>query len=162
MTPRSFFLKNQQVQRNLFGQRRLIWKSVQQRRAAARREASVEEKQQYHSEFHKAKIAECDSRKNNDVFELVDLRKLDVKNYITGRWVLTVKRDKDGNFDKCKARWVLRGFQYKQIFELQTDSPTATRPGFRLQCHAAVKNNYDIAHIDLKTASLQGEQFDKH
>ena len=93
---------------------------------------------------------------------LVDMRKLKVKNYITGRWVLTVKRDKNGNFQKCKARWVLRGFQDTQHWDLQTDSPTSTRPGFRLQCQAAVNNNYDIGHIDLKTAFLQGEAFDQH
>ena len=46
----------------------------------------------------------------NDVYDLVDMRKLQVKNFVSGRWVLTVKRDKDGNFLKCKARWVLRGF----------------------------------------------------
>ena len=81
------------------------------------------------------------------------------KNYITGRWVLTVKRDKDGKFEKCKARWVLRGFQDQQIWNLQTDSPTSTRPGFRLQCQAAANNNWQIMHIDLKTAFLQGEYF---
>ena len=26
-------------------------------------------------------------------------------NYLTGRWVLTVKVDKDGNFSKFKRRW---------------------------------------------------------
>ena len=31
------------------------------------------------------------------------MRKLKVQNYITGRWVLTIKRDKEGNFEKCKA-----------------------------------------------------------
>ena len=25
-----------------------------------------------------------------------------------------MKKDKDGNFQKCKARWVLKGFQDKQ------------------------------------------------
>ena len=52
-------------------------------------------------------------------------------NYVTGTWVLTLKQDKDGNFIKCKARWVLRGFQDKQKFDQQTDSPAASRPGFR-------------------------------
>ena len=111
-------------------------KRIAKKKAAARREASQEEKLQYSSESCRAKLAECASWKENDVYAFVDMRKLDVKNYITGRWVLTVKGEKDGNFDKCKARWVLRGFQDRQIFELQTDSPTATRPGFRLQCQA--------------------------
>eukprot|EP00975_Prorocentrum_lima_P026135 5492592-Prorocentrum_lima.AAC.1 len=37
-----------------------------------------------------------------------------LKNYITGRWVLIVKRDKQGAFQKHKARWVWRGFQHRQ------------------------------------------------
>ena len=57
---------------------------------------------------------------------------------------------------------MLRGFQDTQHWNLQTDSPTSTRPGFRLQCQAAVNNDWDVGHIDLKTAFLQGEAFDKH
>ena len=65
-----------------------------------------------------------------------------------------------GEFPKCKARWVLRGFQDKQRFDQQTDSPTATRPGFRLACQLAATNQWDVGHIDLKTAFLQGEEYD--
>ena len=68
------------------------------------------------------------------LFELVDARKLgNIKNYVTGRWVLTFKRDKDGYFLKCqgKARWVLRGFQDRQKHIQQTDS-LQSRPGFLL------------------------------
>ena len=90
------------------------------------------------------------------------MRKHKIQNFITGRWVLTIKRDKDGNFLKCKARWVLRGFQDAQHWDLQTDSPCATRPGFRLQCQDAANNDHDIGHIDLKTVFLQGETFDEH
>ena len=72
------------------------------------------------------------------------------------------QRDKDGKFLKCKARWVLRGFQDRQVWDLQTDSPTSTRPGFRLQCQAAANNNWDLTRIDLKTAFLQGDSFDEH
>ena len=82
------------------------------------------------------------------------------RNWVPGGWVLTVKRDKEGNFQKCTARWVLRGFQDKQRFDQQTDSPTATRPGFRLACQLAATNQWDVGHIDLKTAFLQGEEYD--
>ena len=34
---------------------------------------------------------------------LSGMRTLKIQNFITGRWVLTVKRDKNGNFEKCKA-----------------------------------------------------------
>ena len=88
------------------------------------------------------------------------MRKVKVKNLVTGRWVLTVKRDKDGNYQKCKARWVLRGFQDRQKDFQQTDSPTATRPGFRLTCQLAATKGWHIHHVDLKTAFLQGEEYD--
>ena len=130
---------------------------------AARREANATEKRFYAKQFAEAKQAEYKSwSQENDVFELIDMRKYNIKNYITGRWVLTIKRDKEGNFLKCKARWVLRGFQDAQHWDLQTDAPTSTRPGFRLQCQAAANNNWDVGHIDLKTAFLQGEEFDNH
>ena len=38
------------------------------------------------------------------VFDLIDL-KVKPKNCVTGRWVLTIKTDKQGNFLKAKARW---------------------------------------------------------
>lgn len=99
-------------------------------------------------------------QEENHVYELVDVRKYQCHSYETGRWVLTIKRDKDGNFEKCKARWVLRGFLDTQGKMIQTDSHTATRPEFRLTCQAAANKYWDQGHIDLKTAFLQGDKFD--
>ena len=130
------------------------------KRIAARREASAQERREYSDKFHEAKILECKSwRDENEVLDLVDMRKQKCPNFITGRWVLTIKRDKEGNFQKCKARWVLRGFQDNQIWKLQTDSPTSTRPGFRMQMQAAANRSWDLLHVDLKTAFLQGDKF---
>ena len=135
-------------------------RAAPKRKPGARREATAQEKRQYAKQFLDAKKAEYKSwAEENDIFDLVDMRKTKVQNYITGRWVLTIKRDKEGNFDKCKARWVLRGFQDRQVWDLQTDSPTSTRPGFRLQCQVAANNDWDLTHIDLKTAFLQGDEF---
>ena len=41
------------------------------------------------------------------VFDLIGMRKVKPENYVTGRWVLTMKSDKQGNFLRAKARWVL-------------------------------------------------------
>ena len=57
----------------------------------------------------------------------------------------------------AKARWVLRGFQDKQKNYLQTGSTASTRPGFRMSCHMAASKSWDLFHIDLKTAFLQGQ-----
>ena len=114
----------------------------------------------YAKEFLEAKRLESESWQKNDVFDLVDLRKTTPKNFVTGRWVLTVKRNSTGGFEKCKARWVLRGFQDKQRWDQQTDSPTASRPAFRFACQLAANSHWDLQHVDLKTAFLQGENYD--
>ena len=55
---------------------------------AARREATQQEKRLYAKQFLEAKHGEIKSwTEENDVYELVDMRKLKVQNFITGRWV---------------------------------------------------------------------------
>ncbi len=124
-----------------------------------RKEASKTDVQHYAKYILQAKLDEYKSWADHEVFDLVDLRKTKPRNYVTGRWVLTIKRNKDGTFQKCKARWVLRGFQDKQQWDQQTDSPTTTRPGFRLTCQLAANQGWSIRHVDLKTAFLQGEEY---
>ena len=94
---------------------------------------------------------------DNEVFDLIDLEKVKPKNYVTGRWVLTINTDKQGNFFKAKARWVLRGVQDKQKECQQTDSPASTRPGFRMSCQIAAGKSWNIFHMGLKTAYFQGQ-----
>jgi hypothetical protein len=120
--------------------------SAKARLLRAKKEASATDQRQYAKQFAEAKQAEYQSWRDNEVFDLVDMRKHPAKNFVTGRWVLTIKRDKDGKFTKCKARWVLRGFQDKQKLEQQTDSPTATRPGFRLTCQVAANRQLCVSY----------------
>ena len=126
-----------------------------------RKEATTQERRDLAKQFLEAKKAECQSWFDNDVFEIVDLRKIRVRNFVKGRWVLTVKKDKDGKFLKCKARWVLKGFQDKQKDSQRTDSPAASRSGFRCATQQAANLGWDIYHMDLKTAFLQGEAYDE-
>ena len=73
--------------------------------------------------------------------------------------MLTIKTDKQGNFLKAKAKWVLRGFQDKQKEYQKTDSPASTRPGCRMSCQMAASKSWNIFHIDLKTAFLQRQSY---
>ena len=50
----------------------------------------------------------------------------------------------------------------KQEDYQQTDSPASTRPGFRMSCQMAASKSWDLFHIDLKTAVLQGQYYDVH
>ena len=122
-----------------------------------RKDATATETKAYQKQFLEAKHLKCKSWLDNEVFDLVDTRKIQVRNWVTGRWVLTLKQDKDGNFLKTKAQWVLRGFQEKQKNDQQTDSPAASRSGFRLAKQAAANTGWNIFHMDLKTAFLQGK-----
>ena len=74
----------------------------------ARKEATLEELKVNAKLLVDAKRAEMKHRFESNVFDLVDIRKLKPKNknFVTGRWVLTVKRDRDGKFQTCKACWV--------------------------------------------------------
>ena len=81
------------------------------RRSRARKEASAQEVRVYYKQFVKAKLLECNSSVDNQFFDIVVLRKVKLTNYVPGRWVLTIQTDKQGNFFKAKARWVLRVFQ---------------------------------------------------
>lgn len=126
-----------------------------------RKEATQQEKRELAKQFLEAKKAECQSWLDNEIFDLVDMRKLKVRNFISGRWVLATKRDKDGKFVKCKARWVLKGFQDKQKNDQQTDSPAASRNGFRCATQHAAHQGWYFFHMNLKTAFLQGEHYDE-
>ena len=76
----------------------------------ARKEVTQLEQRQSRQQFLEATISEHKSWVDNDVYDLVDMSKHPPKNVVKGRWVLTVNRDKDGKFVKCKARWVLKRF----------------------------------------------------
>ena len=82
-------------------------------RSRARKEASAQEVRGYCKQFDEAKHLECKPWVDNEVFDLIDMRKFKPRNDVTGRWVLTIKTDKQGSFLRTKARWVLRGFQDK-------------------------------------------------
>ena len=114
----------------------------------------------YAKEIKQAKLEEFRSFLDFTAMTFRDKRRHKIDNYVTGRWVLTIKVDKDGQFKRFKARWVCRGFQDAQKYDLQTDSPTATRYGFRVASQHAASMYWDLLHLDLKTAFLQGETYD--
>ena len=126
-----------------------------------RKEATQLEKRELAKHFLEVKMAETQSWIYSDVYDLVDTRKLQVRNFVYGRWVLTRKRDKDGKSLMRKARWVLRGFKDKQKQQQQTDSPAASRSGFRCVTQVAADHRWSLLYMDLKTAFLQGEAYDE-
>jgi hypothetical protein len=73
------------------------------------------------------------------------------------KWVLHIKRDKDGTISRFKARLVAKGFTQipGQDFSF-TFAPVACWDSIRsLLCIAAI-NDYEIRQLDVKTAYLNG------
>ena len=79
--------------------------------------------QKYAKQIKQAKLEEFRSFLDFTAMKFRDRRKHKIENFVTGRWVLTIKTDKDGQFKKFKARWVCRGFQDAQKWDLQTILP---------------------------------------
>ena len=64
---------------------------------SARKEVTQLEQRQYRHQFLEAKMSEHKYGVDNDVYDLVDMSKHPPKNFVQGRWVLTVKRVKMAN-----------------------------------------------------------------
>ena len=108
----------------------------------------------YAQEIKQAKLEEFRSFLDFTAMTFRDKRRHKIDNYVTGRWVLTIKVDMEGQLKKFKARWVCSGLQDAQKYDLQTDSPTPTRYGFRVASqHAASMYDLDrrVIHVHLPT-----------
>ena len=69
----------------------------------ARKEVTQLEQRQYRQHFLEAKMSEHKSWVDNDVYDLVDMSKHPPNNFVKGRWVLKVKRNK-----RRKVLWSAR------------------------------------------------------
>ncbi|KAF8055039.1 hypothetical protein HT031_006855 [Scenedesmus sp. PABB004] len=73
------------------------------------------------------------------------------------KWVFTLKRDAAGNIERFKARLVIKGFyqragiDYNDVF-----SPVIKYQTFRALMAAAAAHDWEVRHLDIKTAFLNG------
>ena len=80
------------------------------------------------------------------------------KNVIPGRWVYKVKTKADGSLEKCKARYVAKGFkQIEGTDYSKTFAPTSKPETFRLILSLAAKENFVVRQMDVKSAYLHPE-----
>lgn len=79
-------------------------------------------------------------------------------NLVGCKWIFKLKRDKDGNITKFKARLVARGFtQVYGIDYAETYAPVARYSSIRLIIALAAHYNWELHQMDVKTAYLNGE-----
>ena len=106
--------------------------------------------------WRKAMEIEIASIEKNHTWKLVDpppnVKSIGVK------WIFKVKRDASGKISKYKARLVAKGYvqrfgiDYEEVF-----APVARLETIRLLIALAASHNWEIHHLDVKSAFLHGE-----
>jgi hypothetical protein len=80
-----------------------------------------------------------------------------IQDELESQWVFKIKRDSTGSVSRYKARLVAKGFkqQYGIDYE-ETFAPTLNLSSVRLLLTLATHFDYETAHLDVKTAFLNG------
>ena len=98
-----------------------------------------------------AKMKELENWRNNDAYEEVEFEDQQV---ISTRWVLSTK-EKGGSV-VTKARLVARGYEDKEVDNLNTNSPTCSKESIRVALAILASNGWECKSMDVKSAFLQG------
>lgn len=99
---------------------------------------------------------EIDSIEKNETWKLTSLppgqKVIDLK------WVYKLKRDAEGNIVKHKARLVAKGYVQKKGVDFdELFAPVTRLETVRLLLALAAKNSWEVHHMDVKMAFLNGE-----
>lgn len=99
---------------------------------------------------------EMNSIEQNGTWKLTELPK-DQK-VIGLKWVYKLKKDAEGNIVKHKARLVAKGYSQEQGVDFEESFAPVTRlETVRLLLALAAHNKWEVHHLDVKTAFLNGE-----
>lgn len=101
-------------------------------------------------------VTEMNSIQSNKTWELSTLptghRAIGLK------WVFKVKKDAEGNIVKYKARLVAKGYVQREGVDFdEVFAPVARMETVRLLIALAAQMNWEVHHMDVKSAFLNGE-----
>jgi hypothetical protein len=72
---------------------------------------------------------------------------------LKGRWVFKLKKNLNGDIEKYKARWVIKGFLQQPGIDFdETFCNTARSESWRVLLAEAAKQNWEVHQIDVKSA----------
>ena len=77
---------------------------------------------------------------------------------VTSKWIYKVKFSTDSSVEKCKARFVARGFSQKEGIDYdETFTPVVRYSSIRVIISLASVMGWKLHQMDVKTAFLNGE-----
>lgn len=107
-------------------------------------------------EWRLAMEKEMDSIERNGTWKLTEPPK--EQKIIGLKWIYKLKKDASGNVVKYKARLVAKGYSQEQGVDFEENFAPVTRlETVRLLLALAAQNNWEVHHLDVKTAFLNGE-----
>ena len=109
----------------------------------------------YAKEIKQAKLEEFRSFLDFTAMTFRDKRRQKIDNYVTGRWVLTIKVDKDGQSRSSNLDGYVEAF--KMLKSMTYRLTVLLLPGMVFVRHLSMQPR---CTLDLKTAFLQGETYD--
>ncbi|CAK0889332.1 unnamed protein product [Prorocentrum cordatum] len=104
-----------------------------------------------------AQQKECTSVLSTKAVRILSLKGIDAARLLRRRFVLTWKKDEQGNVLRGKARLVVLGFSDPDLLHLRTESPLASRRARQLLLAMAARHKLKLEKADAVTAFLQGE-----
>jgi Reverse transcriptase (RNA-dependent DNA polymerase) len=108
------------------------------------------------SQWRKAMVEEISSIQKNGTWQLVSLP--DNHKLIGLKWVFKLKKDTQGKIVKYNARLVAKGYIQRQGIDFdEVFSPNARLETIRLLITIAAHEGWDIHHMDVKSAFLNGD-----
>lgn len=107
-------------------------------------------------EWRKAMESEIAAIERNNTWKLTELPS--GQRAIGLKWVFKLKMDKNGEIVKYKARLVAKGYVQRQGIDFEEVFAPVTRlETVRLLLAIAAKNGWEVHHMDVKSAFLNGE-----
>lgn len=106
--------------------------------------------------WKRAMTAELESIEKNHTWSLTELPP--GEKVIGLKWIFKLKKDAEGNIIKYKARLVAKGYTQEHGIDFdEVYAPVTRLETVRLLLAMAAKNKWQVHHMDVKTAFLNGE-----
>ncbi|KAK9769258.1 putative Integrase catalytic domain-containing protein [Seiridium cardinale] len=106
-------------------------------------------------QWYKAMGSEHKSLVDNRTWKLCQLPK--GRRALTGKWVYKVKTNQDGEVERYKARWVVRGFEQTDGVDFNETFASVVKPmSYKVLFAIAAALDLEVHQMDVKTAFLYG------
>lgn len=107
-------------------------------------------------EWMRAADDEFASLMTNGTWELVPLPH--GRKALPSRWVFKLKRNADGSIERFKARLVVKGYMQREGLDFnEVFAPVSKHSTLRILLAMAASHDFEIEHLDIKTAFLNGD-----